>query len=100
MRGNQVQRAIQVHARFLVHRNPGRAGFGESGNEVVGILNHQVAVEGNTGNCFAQRRDDRRADGDVRHEMPVHDVHMQNGAAAVDRGLRLRAEPGEIGGQD
>ncbi len=40
------------------------------------------------------------SDGDVGHEMPVHDVHVDPiGARFVDRAYLL-AELGEIGGQD
>ena len=45
-------------------------------------------------------RDDRRPDGDVRHEVAVHDVDVnQVGAAALHGGDRL-AERGEVGRED
>ncbi len=100
MRRNQVQRAIQVHASFLMHGNPIGAGFGKGRDVVVWIFDHQVAIEGHLCNRFAQRRHDRRADGEVRNEMPVHDVEMQDRASAVDGGERFGAELREIGGKN
>ena len=49
------------------------------GDEVLDVLvrvgDHQMYVE-RQARHFAQRLDDRRADRDIRHEMPVHDVDM------------------------
>ena len=100
VRADQMERAIQVHAGFLMDGDPVGAGFGEGGDEVVGILDHQVAVERHVADGFAERGDDRRADGDVGDEVAVHDVDVKNGAAAVDGGLRLSAELREVGGEN
>jgi hypothetical protein len=100
VRGNQVKRAIEVNASLLMDRYPVGAGFREGRNEIVGILDHQVAIEGNIGNGFAERGHHRRADGDVRNEVAVHDVHVEDRAAAVDGGLGLRAKLSEIGGEN
>ncbi len=43
---------------------------------VAGVGHHQVAVEENAG-VFSERFDDWRPDGEVGHEMGVHDVHME-----------------------
>src|SRR5437667_10650755 len=37
---DQVQRAIQMNARLLMHRNPIRPSFAELWNELIGILDH------------------------------------------------------------
>ena len=47
-----------------------------------------------------ERRAHRRAEGYVRHEMSVHDVHVYPvRALPLDR-RALRSEIGEIGGED
>src|SRR5260370_10858750 len=43
---------MKMHARFLVHGDPTRAGFRKRGDEFVGILNHQVAIEDGVGRAF------------------------------------------------
>ena len=75
------------------------AGPGERFDVAIGVADHQVHVERHLGDAL-ERRDDRRADGDVRHEVPVHDVDVdQVGAAALDGGDRV-AERREIRGQN
>ena len=64
----------------------------------VWVEGHEVAVEFETGRR-SQRRDDRHPKRDVRHKMPVHDVHMEQ----VDRVLDSRdlvAQVGKVGGQN
>ena len=43
--------------------------------------------------------DDRQAESEIRHEVVVHDIHVQPVRGARD-GLGLIGEPGEIRGQD
>jgi len=100
VRTDEMERAIEVDAGFLMDGNPVGAGLGEGFDEVVGIFDHQVAVEWDVADGFAQRGDYRRADSDVGDEMTVHDVDMEHGAASVDGGLCLGAELGEVGGED
>ena len=69
-------------AGLVVDADPVGPGVGKGGDEFVGVLDHQVAVERQVGG-FAQALDDRRPDGDVGHEMAVHDVHVDDGAAAA-----------------
>ena len=50
----------------------------------IRVLDHQVHVERQPGD-LADGLDDRRANGDVGHEVPVHDVDVhQIRAAALD----------------
>lgn len=44
---DQLQAAVQMATGFLMDRNPVRAGIGKSRDIFVGVLDHQVAVEGN-----------------------------------------------------
>jgi hypothetical protein len=100
VRTDEMKRAVEVDAGFLMHGDPIGAGLGEGFDEVVGIFDHQVTIERNVADGFAQRGYYRRADGDVGDEMTVHDVDMEDSAAGVDGGLGLVAELGEVGGED
>src|SRR5580658_8575061 len=87
-----MERAIQMNASFLMHRDPVRACFCKRRNELIRIFDHQVAVERYIRKNFAERSDYGRSDGEVRHKVPVHHVKVQNRAAAVERSFRLGAQ--------
>jgi hypothetical protein len=89
-----------VDAGFLVHGNPICAGFGECRDEIVGIFDHQVAIEWNFRDRLAKRGDDRRTDGEIRNEMPIHYVKMENRTTAVESGEGFGAELREVGGKN
>ena len=75
------------------------AGFGEGFEIRIARRDHQVHVERLFG-VRPDRFDDVRADGNVRHEMAVHDVDMDPvGAGGIDR-AHLLAQFREIGGED
>ena len=62
----------------------------------LGALDHQVRLEHRAGvvHRLRERRDDQRADGDRRHEMPVHDVdvdHARPRGKHLDRPARAAA---------
>src|SRR5439155_15729300 len=97
---NVMQRSIEMYASFLVHGNPACARFGKCGNKVIGIFDHQVAIKNRFRKRLAQPRYNRRADGDVWHEMTVHDVYVQERTSAIERLLRVRCEIREIRGKD
>ena len=84
---------------FLMHRNPIDACFRKCGDELVGLLDHQVTIERDPGD-LAKRGDHGRADRKIRNEMAVHDVDVENGGSALDGGLRVFAEPCEVSGED
>ena len=86
-------------ACFLMDGNPVGPGVGEVGNVLVGILNHQVAVE-NGGGGLAERLHDGRAERDVGHEVAVHDIDVDDRASTSDGTLHLIGKVGEVGGED
>jgi hypothetical protein len=96
---DEMKRAVKMDAGFLVNGNPVSTGIGEFGDEEIGILDHQVAIEGNRDD-FSEPLHDGRANGDVGNEVAIHDVDVEDGAAAVDGQLRFGAELREIGGED
>ena len=96
---DQMQGAIQMYAGFLVHGNPVGAGRGKLGNELVRILDHQVAIERQLGH-LAQGLHQRRSHGQVGHEMTVHDIHMDDCAAARGSVAHLVRQMGEVSRQN
>src|ERR1700739_1548689 len=92
---NQMQGAVQVAAGFLVYRNPIDAGLRKIGNELVRILDHEMAIQRNPG-CLAERFYDHRPDREIGHEMPVHDIDMDYTSAAGHRALYLPGQVREI----
>jgi hypothetical protein len=92
---DEMQRAIQVPARFLVYRNPIRAGVGERRNKFVRILDHQVTIERQF-RRLAQRFHNRRTNGEVGDEVSIHDVHMNDTTAAFACGAHLLTKAGKI----
>src|SRR5436853_3684843 len=90
------QRPVQVGDGFDVDRDQVRAGAREVGNVAVGVGDHQMAVKRQP--CrFARGFDNERADSNVRHKMPIHDVDVNQARAAALGSLNLFAEPREIG---
>ncbi len=57
-------------------RAPVGTGVGERREQDLRVVDHEVAVEEQVG-VLAQRLDHRRADGEVRHVMPVHAVDVK-----------------------
>jgi hypothetical protein len=86
-----------VH-RLGVDRHVPGAGLGVLRRPAVRILDHQVTVERQRG-VFEQRLDHGQAESEVRHEVVVHDIHVQPVRGGGHRGLLL-GEPGEVCGQD
>jgi len=90
-----MQRAIEVHASFLVHRNPTRARLCKRRNEIVRILDHQMAIERHFRD-LSQRSYDRRSHRDVGHEVSIHDIDVDYTAAPRDGGTNLLRQPCKI----
>ena len=88
-----------MNAGFLMNGNPVRTGFGERRDVVIGIFDHQVAVERNI-HRLAQAGDDRRANGDVGHEMTVHHVDMQQCRAPTYGRVSIFRQASEISRQN
>jgi len=94
-----VDRAMEVRQHFDMHRDHAGARLGECVEVLVGIHDHQVNIQRNLRDS-PNRFHDRRSDGDVRDEMAVHDVDVdQIGAAALGRADRV-AKRGKVGCQD
>src|SRR5262249_12986142 len=100
VRSNQMERAIEMHAGFLMHRNPVCAGFRKGGDELIRAFDHQVAVEHDAGKGLVQRSYYRRTNGDVRHEVAVHDVDVEQRTAAFQSRLGILGKPCKVSGQD
>ena len=58
-----------------MHGDDVGAGLGEVGQEAVGRLDHQMHIQRQL-RRLAQGCHDGRADGNVRHEMTVHHIHV------------------------
>jgi hypothetical protein len=83
--------AIEMDAGFPVDGDPIGAGFGKCGDEVVGPINHEMAIERNFQD-FAKTGYDRRPDRDIRDEVAIHYVHVDDACSPFDDGLGFRAE--------
>jgi hypothetical protein len=91
--------AIEMDAGFLVDGDPISAGFGKCGYEFVWTFNHEMTIEWNFRD-FAKRSYDGGPDRDVRDEMTIHNVHVENGGSPFDSGLGFSAEASEVSRQD
>ena len=96
------EHAVQVHARLLVHDDHVGAGGRELARRTLRMLDHEVHVEQRAGAVDErlQRLDDQRSDGDVGHEVAVHDVDVDDARAGVEHRLDVVAQAAEVGGQD
>jgi len=82
-----------------MHGQVRRAGLGEGLEEAERLDDHEVHVEREPGHAV-QRLDDQGSEREVRHELAVHDVHMEEvGARALDARDLLR-ELREVGRED
>ncbi len=99
VRCDQMKGAIEMDAGFPVDGDPISAGFGKCGYELVRTFNHEMTIEWNFRD-FAKRSNDGGPDRDVRDEMTIHNVHVENGGSPFDSGLCFRAEAGEVSRQD
>ena len=90
---------MKVRAGLGVHDDRVSAGSREGFEVGVGRRDHQVHVEGLV-RVRAHRRDDRRPEGDVGHEMPIHHVEVEHVGAGRRHRAHFGAEHREVGGQD
>ncbi len=91
--------AVQVCAGFCMHDQARAAGVDVLLGHHVGRVDHQVRLEWHRG-VLAGRRDHIGAECEVRDELAVHHVPLdQIDASRLELG-DLVAELGEIGGQD
>ena len=90
-RGGQVP--LHVHRGLGVESEHAGARVGELAEVALGMLHHEVDVDGQVGEP-AQRADQRRAERQIGHEVPVHHVHVQPLGAAFDGTLDLLPQAG------
>ena len=99
MRFDRLKGAVKMRSGFLMDGDDVCTRRHEIGDQVIDGGDHEVDVE----NLFAVRAqafDDRRAEGEVGHEMAVHHVDMDViGSGLVNR-PHLFAQLRKIGGED
>ncbi len=88
-----------MRARFGMYGDDVGPRLGEALEIGIGRRDHQMHVENLPGRR-PDRLHDRRAEGDVGHEMPVHHVDMDPVGARLVDGPHLVAEPRKIGRQN
>src|SRR5262249_40202157 len=88
---HRVSGGLDMHGD-IVH-----ASLGVAGRPAVRLLDHQVAVQRNAGDP-PQALHHRQPDGQVGHEMGVHDVHVQPVGAGPR--LDLGSQAGKVSRQD
>ena len=86
---------VQVPARFLVDRNLVGAGIDENRRVFVRVFDHQVKIESQIGD-LADALDHRRTKGQIRHEMPVHHIHMEHRHSRDFDSMNLVSQAGKI----
>jgi hypothetical protein len=99
VRCDQMKGAIEMDAGFLVDGDPISAGFGKCGYELVRPFNHEMTIEWDFRD-FAKRGYDRRPDRDIRDEVAIHRVQVEDSCSPFDHGLRFCAEAGEVSRKD
>ena len=97
VRAHPVEQRPRV-AELDVHGARVGAGLGEVVEQVTRVVDHQVAVEVQVG-ARPQALHHRRADREVRHEVAVHHVDVQQVGLRADP-VDLGGELGEVGRQD
>src|SRR5262249_27052266 len=96
---NCRERSMKMRYCFYVYGNQVRAGSRESFDVLVGVGDHQVAVEREVSHP-PSRFDDQRSYRDVWNEVAVHHVDVnQSGPASLDS-LYLFAKHREVGGKN
>ena len=82
---------MQMRASFNLNRNDVGACFGEVGDVLLRLNNHQVNVQGLLGHR-TQRLNNQRSNGDVRNKAAVHDIYMDPICTGFIHGFHLFAE--------
>ena len=93
--GNLVQQTVQVVRGFGVHADDACAGFCKFAHVVLGVFDHQVAIERELGSLAHAGRD-ARAKADIWDKVSVHDVEVNKAGATVFDSLEAVAEFEEI----
>src|SRR5438046_2602457 len=85
--------------RFDVNRNRIRTRFEKTRQVVIGMLDHEVNIQGKV-SMLLDGRDQSWPEGNIINEMAVHNVKMQPIRARFLDGVNLGFEMGEIGCED
>ena len=96
---DHLQRAVEMLGGLGVDGDDIGAGLGEGFEIEIDRLDHEMHVE-HLLRARPDAFDEARPEGDVRHEMAVHDIDMHPVAARFVDGADLLAEAGEIGRED
>ena len=79
-----LQTAVQMFRRFGMDHDLVRPGLGESLDIRFRMFHHQMAVKEQFRH-LADLRDDRRAEGQIGHEIAIHDIDVYPvGPAGLD----------------
>mmetsp|Transcript_27071 Transcript_27071/g.77675 ORF Transcript_27071/g.77675 Transcript_27071/m.77675 type:complete len:244 (-) Transcript_27071:130-861(-) len=94
--------AVQVDGRrrLAVHGDDVGTGLGKVLHALLGLDNHEVAVQKGVRQLLPQRVHDQGADGDVRDKAPVHDVDVDPVRPGLEHVVDLLAELGEVRGEN
>src|SRR6266702_6096717 len=95
---NLLQCAMQMPADLLVNADHVRPGLRELGDEGVRVLDHQMAIERELRHR-TQGFHHGRTEGDVRYEVAVHYIDVDDGSAAALCRCCLVSKVGEVGCQ-
>ncbi len=87
---------MQVGAGLRMHRDAVTAGLRKGFEIGIDGGDHQMAIEEGIA-VRPKRLDDIRPEGNVRHEMPVHDIEMNPVRAGLGDIGDFLSELGEIG---
>ena len=85
--------------RLHVHVQKIGAGIDEPGQLVQRVVDHEMHVAQKVRGGL-ELLQERHAHGEVRHEVAVHDVDVDEGGAALLDHANVPSEVHEIGGQD
>src|SRR3989441_3618500 len=96
---HRSEQALHVYRRLRMKREDGGTGGRERLEVALGLDYHQVHVDRLVGES-AQRRDHVRPEREVRHETPVHHVHVQPVGASRQHLRHLLGEPAQVRRQD
>ena len=66
---------------------------------MIGVLDHEVDIERKL-RVFVHKIDDCRAEGNVVHEMAIHDIAMDPVRAGLFNGMNFIGKFGKIGGKN
>src|SRR3954463_44348 len=85
--------------RFLMNGDPVGTCIRKDGDELVGVLDHQVAVEWQVRD-FSDRGHHWRTDRQVGHEVSVHDIEVHQCSASCFCSANLFRQSCEVGGKN